>query len=88
MADEPYPPPDGIEPDETGDEIVETPRPWWYRVGLVALVVAVVLFLTPAITHLFFPSVNPRQATPPGHFASSCWACHDLSADVPIRSFD
>ena len=88
MGDEQYPPEDDVELDQPEDETVETPRPGWYRLGLVVLVVAVVLFLTPAIVHLFFPPVNPRQAAPPGHFTSACWTCHDLSADVPVRSYD
>ena len=75
-------------PDEPNEEeIVEAPRPWWLRLGLGLLVVAVVLFLTPAIVHVFFPPVNPRQAAPPGHFTSACWTCHDLSSDVPVKSY-
>ena len=76
-------------PDELADEeIVEAPKPWWYRVGIVVLVVAIVLFLVPAVAHVFFPPINPAQPAPPGHFASNCWACHDVSAGVAVRSYD
>jgi hypothetical protein len=89
MADEPYAPHDNADPTAAvDDEILVAPRPWWVRVGIVVLAAALLLFLTPAITHLFFPPVNPRQPAPPGHFTSGCWACHDFSASVPVRSFD
>ena len=92
MADEPYQSQDpgapGDPPDATDDDIVEAKRPWWYRAGLVVLAVALLLFLTPAIAHLFFPPVNPHQKAPPGHFSSECWACHDMSANVTVKVYD
>ena len=96
MADEPYLAQD--QPSEAralergadgpADEETAAPRPWWYRAALAALAVAVVLFLVPPLAHVFFPPVNPHQGPPPGHFASGCWACHDVSASVPVRNFD
>ena len=96
MADEPYPAPD--EPVETDgpdddvgaldDDLAPTPRPWWYRVGVFVLAVALVLFLVPTLAHVFFPPVNPRQGPPPGHFGSGCWACHDMNGSVPVKNYD
>ena len=88
MADDPCPPDELAGPGEGDDEIIEVHRPLWYRAGLLLLVVALVLFLVPAVAHVFFPPVNPAQTPPPGHFTSGCWACHDVSANTPVKSFD
>jgi hypothetical protein len=93
VADEPYPASDdSVESDDDAgvpeDEIEARPRPWWYRAGVVLLAVALVLFLVPAVAHVFFPPVNPHQGPPPGHFGSGCWACHDVTGSVPVKNYD
>ena len=96
MSDDPYPP-QRAEPVKTGDdlegvgiddEIVRTPRPWWMRVLVVLLAIVLVLFLTPALAHIFFRPINPSQGPPPNHFGSGCWACHDINAGTPVRRYD
>ena len=73
-------------PGDDLDELVEKPRPLWARIGIAILAIALVLFLFPLIAKMFVPPINPTQPAPPSHVSLDCQTCHNISADVPVKS--
>lgn len=55
----------------------------------VAWIVGSVLLIAGAfylLSHSAFPSINPAQAAPSGHYPGPCSVCHTVSAGVPVRA--
>jgi hypothetical protein len=54
------------------------------RVAVIIAVVIALALLVPLLVKVFVPPINPAQKTPPGHFATQCGWCHDVSASVKM----
>jgi hypothetical protein len=73
-------------PGDDLDELIERRRPLWARIGIAILAVSVTLFIFPVIAKMFVPPINPLQAAPPSHVSLDCGTCHNISADVSLKS--
>jgi hypothetical protein len=62
----------------------ERPASLLARIGLAAVLVAVLIVAVYALLHMSVRPINPAQETPTGHFMWNCAVCHDVNPKAPL----